>query len=85
MQVKVHNIGLVFYEHGLTEEQKHKYWTELFKDENNVKKLTKEAPFWEMVIGLWFLYWMIIYAKSGVEKLTAGSFFSCATLVYACH
>ena len=73
MRVKAHNIGLVFDELGLTDEQKHERWTELFNDKENIKKLTQQAPHWEMIIGLCFLCWMIIHAKSRVEQLTAQS------------
>ena len=68
MNTKLHNVKPILDESGMTDEEKQNRLKEIFSDPKHLKMFEQQVPFWEMVIGLCLLCWLIIRAK---QKLSA--------------
>ena len=68
---KVELIKRGLQEFNLSDDDMEKRIQEIFQDQDRLKVLEKQVPFWELTIGLCLLCWLIIRQKEKLGSLTA--------------
>jgi F0F1-type ATP synthase delta subunit len=67
---KVIKFNELFDNFKIPNEHRQDLINEIFKNEDNIKILDKQKPFWELFVALWLIFGMLIKTKQKLSKLS---------------